>query len=374
MPNPLIARRRLAANRLHGPGFEAPEDVVAWFGAVQGQDYGPASWALGQRMRAGATATDIDAALESGRILRTHAMRPTWHFLHPATIRSVLALTSHRVHRLNAMYYHRLGLDAETIATGTDVLVRSLEGGQFLTRNELAAALGQAGIEARGPRLAYLVMHAELDALLVSGPRRGKQFTYALLDERVPEAPALDREAALADLTARYFASHGPAEPRDFAWWSGLTLADAREGLALVGRALERATIDGVERWWDPGVGEAADLPRPRIHLLPALDEYTVSYRNHDPIFDRALLGDRPVDDVFFVHVIARDGLLVGGWRREVEGRTVVVEIDLLVELDAVDRSSLEVTAAEYGRFIGSPVRVEARRPTSKWRGRPAAS
>lgn len=242
------------------------------------------------------------------------------------------------------------------------------KGGRHLTRAELGTALGRAGIAAAGVRLAYAVAYAELEGVLCSGPRRGRQSTYALLDERAPTtaAASMGREAALAELTRRYFTSHGPAQPRDFAWWSGLTIADAKAGLALAGDALARETIEGSEWWWAPpsdGEPQAAAIPDTTdasgIHLLPNYDEYVVSYRDHGPTFDAALLGERWVGAVFAAHVVTRDGLAIGGWRRELVRDAVVVRPNLLVDLGPEDAAALGRAATAYGRFLGLAARVE---------------
>jgi hypothetical protein len=136
---------------------------------------------------------------------------------------------------MNAHMYRQESLDKKILVNSCDVLVKALQGNQFLTRNELAAALTSAGIPAKSVRLAYVLMYAELEAVICSGPRRGKQFTYALLAERASEAKLLGPDAALAELCERYFASHGPATLQDFTWWSGLTIADAKSGVEIAG-------------------------------------------------------------------------------------------------------------------------------------------
>jgi hypothetical protein len=219
-----IARRRLLNERLVGPALTTPADVVSWLGAVQSQDYAGAKWAVAQRAR-GCSDRDVELACDRGDIVRTHVMRPTWHFVAPADARWMLELTAPRVHAANAYYYRKLELSPRTFERSNAALALALEGGKHLTRVELARALAGAGIRAEGVRLAYLLMRAELDALICNGSRRGKQFTYALFDERVPRAAPLARDEALAELTRRYFTSHGPATVQDFAWWSGLTVA-----------------------------------------------------------------------------------------------------------------------------------------------------
>jgi hypothetical protein len=360
VPNPTIATRRLDASGLLATRLASPEAVVGWFGAVQSQDYPGASWGVGQRLPPGTTAPAINEAFDDGRILRTHAMRPTWHFVLPADIRWILGLTSRRVQRLNATYYRRTGLDAPTLAAAVDVIARSLEGARHLTRPELARALAAAGISTEGQRLSLLVMNAELEGVVCSGPRRGRQFTYALLDERAAPAPRRTREEALAELTHRYFASHGPAQPRDFAWWSGLTIADAKAGLDLAGPDLARESIDGADWWWAPAPDGEPALPAggPLLHLLPNYDEYLGSYRDHAPTFDEAMLGERWVEEVFAAHLVVRDGMAIGGWKREIGRHEVIVRPDLLVDLDAAGRAALERATAGYGRFVGRPARL----------------
>ena len=237
-------------------------------GAVQAQDYTGAAWALALRA-ADLTLADVDRALAAGRILRTHVLRPTWHFVAPADIRWMLALTGPRVQAAMRSYDHKLELDGRVYARARALMSTALEGGHALTRAELAGVLRAGGIEAAGQRLAHIVMHAELEADICSGPRRGAQFTYALLAERAPRATLLPRGEALAALAERYFRSHGPATVRDFAWWSGLTLADARVAVADLpaGRGEVLAAAPGPER----ALGAH--------YLLPNYDEYLIAYK-----------------------------------------------------------------------------------------------
>jgi hypothetical protein len=194
-----LARLRLRAQRLAGERLRAGEEVVGWLVAVQAQDYAGAKWSLGQRAR-NLTDDGVDAAFNAGRILRTHVLRPTWHFVLPGDIRSLLALTAPRVNAANAYMYRKLELDERTLMKTQDVIGAALGGGRHLTRRQLAEVLRTNGIEASGQRLAYIVMRAELDALVCSGPRNRKQFTYALHDARPPPARALERDEALGGL------------------------------------------------------------------------------------------------------------------------------------------------------------------------------
>src|SRR5260370_8551736 len=222
MTNLDIAHRRLHNQLITRPMFEKPEDIVRWLGAVQSQDYAAAKWAVGLRMQ-GVTDDVIEQAFTDGSILRTHVMRPTWHFVAPADIRWMLTLTAPRINALNAYYYRKLELDDAVFRHSNAVLGKALQGSKQLTRSELASVLQQAGIAADNLlRSTYIIMHAELDGIICSGARRGKQFTYALLDEQVPPTRALDRDEALGEFARRYFTSQAPATLHNFLWWSRL--------------------------------------------------------------------------------------------------------------------------------------------------------
>lgn len=349
-----FVRQRLHNQHLFGAPFARPEEVVSWFGAVQAQEYPGACWGIAQRMD-GVTQSDVDQAFAAGAILRTHAMRPTWHFVAPADIRWLLKLTSPRVHAVNATYYRKMELDRDALARGATVLTDALLGGKHLTRNELAAALERAGVIRAGDdrlRLTLLVMHAELEGLICSGAMRGKQHTCALLDERVPAARMLDREEALAELTRRYFVSHGPATIKDFAWWSGLPTSDVRVGLELNRSRLETAQVDGQAYWFGP---DAHVLPAasPIAHLLPAYDEYTIAYKDHTAILDADY---RELIAVAFGIVIVIDGLIVGSWKRVVERARVLLRLDPFRALGDAERQAVARAVQRYAAFLEKPI------------------
>ena len=234
MKNSKIADLRLHNQGLSETIFKDPVSVVAQLGAVQAQDYAAAKWAVAQRTK-GITDAAMDQALADGTIIRTHILRPTWHFVTPADIRWMLALTAPRIHAFSFTYYRKLELDKAIFKRTNTLLIKALQGGKQLTRAELKSVLKKNSITSDDPlRFTYLIIHAELDGVICSGGRRGKQFTYALLDERVLPTKALGRDEALAELAIRYFTSHGPATLKDYIWWSGLTAQDARNGLEMI--------------------------------------------------------------------------------------------------------------------------------------------
>ncbi len=347
-----IRNRRLLNQGLATAPFERPEDALQWLGAVQSQDYAGAKWGLGLRMR-NASDEAIDRAFNDGSILRTHALRPTWHFLHPADIRWVLDITAPRVHRLNALYYRKAELDGPALAQCRAVLVRELRDGAQRTREELGAALQHAGIATDDRlRLTYIMMHAELDALICSGPRRGKQFTYMLLDERVPATAPLQRDEALGELVLRYFRSHGPATVHDFVWWSGITVADARRGVEMMAGKLTGEN-NGEMVYWSAEGTEPLPSPAPMAYLLPNYDEYG-SYKHRDAIFDPENHG-LP----FLSHAILVDGKIIGSWRRTLQKKEVSIETNTFQRLSAAEWKKLRHAAKRYEEFLGLPVTIQ---------------
>lgn len=353
-----IVQQRLCNQRLLGAPFARPDEVVRWFGAVQAQEYPGAAWGIAQRTQ-GLTQAAIDQAFAEGAMLRTHAMRPTWHFVTPDDIRWLLTLTSPRVHAVNATYYRKLGLDSAVLTRSATILTTALQGGQQLTRNELASVLEQAGIIRAADdrlRLTYLVMHAELEGLICSGAMRGKQHTYALLDERVPPTRTLERDEALAELTRRYFTSHGPATARDFAWWSGLATADVRAGLELNRPQLQTAVVNQQTYWF---ASSAAPPPgsAPIAHLLPAYDEYTIAYKNHDAIFDPQY---RAQIVAAFGIVLVIDGRIVGSWKRVIEKQHALLTLSPFRPLSEAEQRALAQAVERYGAFLGRPVVLAA--------------
>lgn len=354
-PQPLhdredIVRRRLQAQRLIGKPFGSPAQAVAWHLAMQSQDYGGAKWAVGQRV-AGASDASVEAAIARGEILRTHVLRPTWHFVTPADIRWLLQLSAPRIKAASVPYFRKHGLDAAALRKSRRVLEKELPG-RARTRDELAVPLAQAGLPTKGEALSYQMIAAELDAVVCSGPRRGKQHTYVLLEERVAQAPVRSRDEALAELALRYLQGHGPALVQDLAWWSGSTIADAKRGLAACGEQLHSADVAGKTYWFGP-LPRGAPLAEPVVHLLPNYDEQLIAYRYRGNAVGASLSGRvGPGDGVFDGHVVLVDGQLVGGWRRELSKARVTVNVTLLRKLSRVERRELTAAAERYAAFV----------------------
>jgi hypothetical protein len=349
---------RLRAQRLVGPPFKAATDAVGWFGAVQSQDYPAAKWALGLRVKE-ATEAQIDRLYDEGAILRTHVLRPTWHFVLPDDIHWMLNLTGPKIRQGMSGRYRQLELDDPTVSRALGAISAALEGGKQLTRPELGEVLRAARIAPDGQRLPHVISAGELTGLVTSGARKGKQHTWALLEERAPRGRYLDRDQAIGELARRYFCSHGPAQLRDFVWWSGLTLVEARQGVALAGDALGHRVIDGNEYWFDAAVS-ATRAAAPGAHLLPNFDEYTVGYTDRSAML-HPVHPFRPELFAFssiLASVVTIAGQVVGAWKRTEARAGLRVEVRPLARLTAAELSAVGEAADRLGRFLKRPVEV----------------
>jgi hypothetical protein len=356
-----LLSERLQRQRLLGPGLPDVAAVVRWAGAVQAQDFPGALWALAQRVSPALSEGDVLAAYDSGALVRTHVLRPTWHFAPPEDLRWMLALTGPRIASSNAARYAELGLDATTRARSARTIARALDGGRHLTRHELAAALTRARIDTAGQRLVHLLFHAELEGLICSGPRVGKQLTYGLMDDRIGPTPALHREEALARLFSRYFASHGPATVQDAAWWSGLAQRDVREGIALAGDAVERRVIDARDYWSGPAEPSPTGSPRSTVHLLPSYDEYTVAYRDRAMLLHDSTTSSTLAQSALLMQPVMLNGRHIGSWRRTRPTRPaapVIVDVRVVERVTKPLRQAVADAGDRYAAFLGRPVTV----------------
>ena len=351
-----IAHQRLLNQHIALQTFQKPDDVVRWLGAVQAQDYAAAKWAVAQRTK-GIVDSAVDQAFNKGEILRTHVMRPTWHFVAPEDIRWLLALTAPRVYAANAYQYRRLELDKATFKHSNAALTKALRDSQQLTRAELASVLQQAGIDASDLlRMTYLILSAELDGVICSGARRGKQFTYALLDERVPAAKTLSRAEALAELTRRYFTGHGPASAEDFVWWSGMTRADVRSGIEMVKPQLGREVVNGQTYWFAASMTTAKVSPQ-AAYLLSNYDEYIVGYTDRSAIFDSSHVDKLDArSNPLFQHTMVINGQVAGTWKRTLKKDAVIIELNPFAPLTKSEKQTVSAAAEKYGKFLELPV------------------
>ncbi|CAN5518677.1 winged helix DNA-binding domain-containing protein [soil metagenome] len=352
-----IAKQRLVNQHIWESSFTKAADMVAWLGAVQAQEYGLSKWAIGLRMPH-LTDADIEQEFMDGKILRTHLLRPTWHFVTPADIRWLLQLTAPRVKAINALMYRKMELTAAIFARSHDTLAKALEGGNQLTRTQLNTELARQGIIADGTRLSCLMMEAELDGIMCSGARQGKQFTYALLDERVPPAKVLHRDEALAELIKRYFYSRGPATVNDCSTWSGLTISDVKKGLDLVKSHFLQEVVNNETYYFPPA--NVANTDVPLMRLLPIYDEYIMGYKDRSAIL--AFKDSAGIDSNFvFDQTIVIDGQIAGTWRRVINAKNIDLELTLFKKLSEPEQAALTDSVNHFSRFMNLPVAVVER-------------
>jgi hypothetical protein len=324
---------------------------VARLGAVQAQDYAGAKWSLGMRLE-GVTDEEVERALAERSIVRTWPMRGTLHLVAAADVRWMLALLSPRVVAAAAKRHRDLGLDEATFARGSELWASALEGGGQLTREEMYEVLEQAGISTAGQRGYHMLWRSAQEALICFGAPRGKQQTFALLDEWVPAARPKARDEALAEVARRYFRTRGPATVQDFTWWTGLSAADAKAALAMVEGELERVSVEG-QAYWSAGEGVERAEAATGAHLLPAFDEFLLAYKDRGAVLEERDAKRLHAGGGAFSPSVAVGGRIRGTWRRTVKRDAVVVETTPFARWTKAEREAIAAAAERYGAFLG---------------------
>jgi hypothetical protein len=349
-----IAIRRLWAQGLAEPKFQAAGEVVNWLGAVQAQEYPGGSWTIGMRLP-GSTTADIEAAVADKSVVRVFFMRGTIHFVPGADIRWMLPLVAERVRRLlhTTAKYNKTGLEEADFLKAKDVLAKAMQGNAPLIRDEIKQAMIEGGIKTSSNGYMFLLQRAQIDGLVCYGAHRGKQQTFTLLDEWVPPASILDREAGLAEFARRYFVSHGPATLHDYANWAGLPMADARAGLDANRAALREDVIDGTAYY---SALDAVDAPLPQspsAHLLQMYDEFFLGYKDRTASIDPAYQERWSAQDPLFGAGIIIDGRMAGTWRRVLKAKTITYTFDFFEPLSDAQHQAVLDAAWRYADFLG---------------------
>jgi hypothetical protein len=347
-----IARWRLSSQRLVTPHAASATEVVRGLLAVQGENPSQAAWAIASRTSR-PDAADLDALLDSGLVVRTHVLRPTWHFVAAEDIGWLLELTAPRIRPIIARQLSQShGLGSADVDRAGSLVLDTLTDAPDLTRKELADRLRKEGLEVEGQPLMLLLAVLELDRLVCSGRVRDAGHTYAVYAERVPGGTRRDRDEALADIALRYFTGHGPATERDLAYWATLTLGDVRRGLAHVRDLLASFDHDGRTYWHAADASMPTDPPEPAGHLLQILDELYRGYQDSRMVLDTASAVPHAREPAIGMALV--DAQLVARMKRKVGRDRVVFEIE---PYDGVlgprARALLEQAAARYGAFLG---------------------
>lgn len=359
-----LVRQRLASQQLATSSCLSVAQVVHHMGAMQAQDYDMAKWAIGVRLP-GCTEQLVEEAVSQGAILRTHLLRPTWHFVAASDIYWLLDLTAPNVKRLVAGRNRDLGLTDEVLNRSNTLIEQALAGNTYLTRDELMSRLQLDGVNTSDLRSSHLMMHAELVGLVCNGPgqineRGTRQHTYALLRERVPICQPLSRDEALTELAKRYFTSHGPASLNDFVWWSGLSVTDVKRAIEGAKPFLTSITIDSQLYWLSPSAGNIPER-LDQIHFLPAFDEFIVSYCNRTASLSPECTRQAISSNGIFKPVIVVNGQVVGSWKRTLTPKALHIDLTFFYALptDLIER--IHEAANAYRIYVATDLAFHLR-------------
>ncbi len=347
-----ILRERLKNQGLLNSSFLNAKELVSYLGAVQAQDFAASKWSLGVRINS-STDESISKSFNEGDFLRTHIMRPTWHFVSPENISWMQKLTSGRVKQLMNHYNKKLELTGEVFKKTNSLITKWLRDKNYLTRQEIKELLGNVGIKTNVQRLAHIVMWAELDALICSGPLRDKQHTYALLSERTKDKKQMTKDHSLAELAKLYFQSHGPALIKDFSWWSGLTMKDAALGVELNKSKLFSEEVNG-NKYWFFGPYLTTHYLLPTTHLLSVYDEYFIGYKDRSLILNEGYQSQMAaVGNALLTSLIIINGKVEGTWKRKIIKDKVEIKLNLFRKLSPNEKPTLKTAFEDYGKFLG---------------------
>ncbi|TGL57683.1 winged helix DNA-binding domain-containing protein [Leptospira sarikeiensis] len=348
-----IALTRLKYLTVLGSSLNSPEKVVETLGAIQGQDYYASKWAIGLRS-VGSKDEDIEDAFNRKKIIRSWPLRGTLHITLAKDIYWLLELLAPPVISKHAAHYRKIELDTKVLKKCYSILSKNLENEKFLTRKEISTILSKSGISTNTTRLSHILQRAGLEGLICFGPRREKEFTYALMEEWIPKIKRVKKpkEEALYDLSKKYFYTRSPATLADFVWWSGLSVSDAKLGLESIKEQLDEFVIDG-RNYYIPRKNKPWDKKSETIFLLPAFDEFLLAYTDRRDCMDpppKRLLT--PADDLFRP-VLVIDGWVSGVWQRELKKEEVSISVKPYKTISEKQKKTIKQLAEEYASFVG---------------------
>jgi hypothetical protein len=346
-----ILRIRLHNQQLSGANFKTPKEVVSWMGVMQAQEYVISKWAIGIRLPQ-STEKRIDKSLDKGEILRTHLLRPTWHYVAAEDIHWMLVLSAPQQKAAMKFREKFLGLTPATYNKSNKIIEKVLSTGEHLTRKELVAILEKEKIDAKNERGGHLLFRAEIEGIICSGIQKGKEITYALLAERVKGGKSYSHEEALAKLAHRFFTSHGPATVQDFIWWSGLSITEGKKALELVKNEFESETIGETAYWFAPGI-EIPDQKKSSCFLLPAFDEFIIGYADRTMLKTGELKNKSLFESGLFKTVILVNGKAIGNWKRVIKKGKTEIETEFFKAPAKSTQSLIKKAVKEFNHFVG---------------------
>ncbi len=335
-----------------------PEAILKDLGAVQAQDYTAALWAVGLRCKS-CSKSDVEAAVAGRKIARTWLMRGTLHFAPSSDIKWMLRLFSPRLVRTAESRDRHLGLTDETVRKTRSLFRRALRGGKHLTRSAMYEVMERGGVPASNNLGYHMLYRAAWDGLICFGPHTGAEPTFVLADEWLPKQAPLGRKQALAEMVVRYFCSHGPATVKDFVWWSGLTVSDARLGIEKAHSKLREEIVDGTT-YYVPRRPTGKAVAQRSVYLLPAFDEYLVGYADRSAILGaketQKWIRDANVAVVhsngIFLPTLVVEGTVAGVWKRANAKAGLTVTLLPFRKLTAEQMAEVREQVENYGRFF----------------------
>lgn len=352
-----LVQYRLLNQQLSAPSLGSVGEIVHWMGAMQAQDYAGAKWSIGVRLP-GSTDAGIEKAIANKEIIRTWALRGTWHWVSPADVHWMLRLVAPKIQRKYTPHLLKESLDQSTVKKSNNILVKALRDGDALTREELAEVLKKKGIKASNYGIGHLLLHASQEQLICMGPRRGKQFTHVLLDDWVPKEKRYEPADALAELALRYYTSHGPATVKDLMWWGGLTLTEARKGTESVKDKLETVVVEGTTYFLPPN--QPALKKKADVCLLPGFDEYLLGYTDRSAAVDKAHMHKLAMTaNGQFSSTIVVGGKVEGIWKRTPGPKEVTISMEHFDKAGVQVGKAIDLAARRYAKFLGLKVTVE---------------
>lgn len=309
-----ILRIRLYNQLLSGNGMKEPHQIVSHMGAMQSQAFDMARWAIGARLE-GSTDRMIEEAINEAKIIRTHVLRPTWHFVAAEDVHWMLELSLPRQWPVYTSYAKMLGIDPDVFPRIWPSVERALRDHNHLTRQELTDRLVAEGFPVDVHLVQCALSFGELEGLICNGKITGKKQTFCLLQERVPKRPHYSKEESLEKLARKYFTSHAPATIHDFSWWSGLPASEAKKAFELIKDDFISENINGkVFR-----MKSHVEVPAHSAHsalLLPQFDEMVVSYKDRAEMITDEHYGKVMTKNGLFSPTIMLNGEIIGSWRK----------------------------------------------------------
>lgn len=349
MDTSFIAKLRLSNQLLMGSDLKTPQEVVSWMGAVQAQDFNMTKWALGVRLPA-LTNKSVEDAINKGLIVRTHILRPTWHLVAATDIHWMLALSAPRLKSVWKSYNTMVGLTDSVRDKAQDIIQQTLEFGKHLTRAQIGDVLNDKGLNLDSHHINHIMFGAELDGIVCNGEIKGTKQSYCLLEERIPKTEVFDKDIALERLARKYFMSHAPATLQDFVWWSGLTISDAKKAMDMIKSDFVVEKIDSLEYWINNSFKELKDS-RKSVFLLPAWDEFVVSYKNREHIILDEHYSKVISKNGIFKPVVVKDGQIIGMWKRVKKKDKVFAETELFGKEDGATKELIKKASDSFDLF-----------------------